>query len=235
VNFKNLLIFSVVFSLFCVPIVFSQLVSHPASEITPGTFVAGDFAIVGDLSINNEDFAKLIINSTGDGLNTGFSSVDFYDNSVAKWGIGKAPNNNFFIDLAGVGNAITIDSNRNVGIGTTSPTQKLDVIGNVKGTGLCIGNDCRTSWPTSTTPSLQTVTNVGRTTTQNIRSPRFEDNDNPSFYLDPASTSRMNAITPNSIRLGGVTRTSWPSSGGGWTGIALPYCFWPSRSITSSS
>ena len=36
-----------------------------------------------------------------------------------------------------------------VNIGTTEPSQKLDVgSGNVKGqTGLCIGNDCRTSWP----------------------------------------------------------------------------------------
>lgn len=34
-----------------------------------------------------------------------------------------------------------------VGIGVVSPTQKLDVNGNVKGTGLCIGSDCRTSWP----------------------------------------------------------------------------------------
>lgn len=36
---------------------------------------------------------------------------------------------------------------RNVGIGTASPGQKLDVVGNVKGTGLCIGADCRTTWP----------------------------------------------------------------------------------------
>ncbi len=35
----------------------------------------------------------------------------------------------------------------NIGIGTNSPTEKLDVAGNVKGTGLCIGSDCRTSWP----------------------------------------------------------------------------------------
>ena len=36
----------------------------------------------------------------------------------------------------------------NVGIGTTSPGQKLDVAGYVKGqTGLCIGNDCKTTWP----------------------------------------------------------------------------------------
>jgi len=35
----------------------------------------------------------------------------------------------------------------NVGIGTTSPGQKLDVNGNIKGNQLCIGNDCRSSWP----------------------------------------------------------------------------------------
>ncbi|KKT08281.1 MAG: hypothetical protein UV86_C0020G0002 [Candidatus Nomurabacteria bacterium GW2011_GWB1_43_20] len=35
----------------------------------------------------------------------------------------------------------------NVGIGTKSPTQTLDVVGNIKGTGLCIGTDCKTAWP----------------------------------------------------------------------------------------
>jgi len=34
----------------------------------------------------------------------------------------------------------------NVGIGTTNPNQKLNVVGNIKGNQLCIGNDCRTSW-----------------------------------------------------------------------------------------
>ena len=38
----------------------------------------------------------------------------------------------------------------NVGIGTTDPSQKLDVAGYVKGqSGLCIGSDCRTSWSLS--------------------------------------------------------------------------------------
>lgn len=36
----------------------------------------------------------------------------------------------------------------NVGIGTLTPSQRLDVSGYVRGaTGLCIGDDCRTSWP----------------------------------------------------------------------------------------
>jgi hypothetical protein len=40
-----------------------------------------------------------------------------------------------------------IQNSGNVGIGTPNPTQKLDVAGYVRGSkGLCIGDDCRTSW-----------------------------------------------------------------------------------------
>jgi len=46
----------------------------------------------------------------------------------------------------------------NVGIGTTAPGQKLDVNGYVKGTGLCIGGDCKTAW--SQVTSGGTVTSI---------------------------------------------------------------------------
>jgi hypothetical protein len=47
-----------------------------------------------------------------------------------------------------VGNTLINESGGNVGIGTTSPTEKLDVAGYVKGrSGLCIGDDCRNNWP----------------------------------------------------------------------------------------
>lgn len=49
----------------------------------------------------------------------------------------------------------------NVGIGTTSPTTKLDVVGDVKGTGLCIGADCRTSWPTGGFSTCRTISRGG--------------------------------------------------------------------------
>ena len=42
-----------------------------------------------------------------------------------------------------------ISVNGKVGIGTNNPSEKLDVIGYVRGSqGLCIGNDCRAVWPT---------------------------------------------------------------------------------------
>ncbi|KKU76989.1 MAG: hypothetical protein UY02_C0009G0018 [Candidatus Giovannonibacteria bacterium GW2011_GWB1_47_6b] len=40
-----------------------------------------------------------------------------------------------------------IASGANIGVGTASPSQKLDVIGYLRGASLCIGADCRSSWP----------------------------------------------------------------------------------------
>ncbi|MBI2548296.1 hypothetical protein HYW21_03015 [Candidatus Woesearchaeota archaeon] len=43
-----------------------------------------------------------------------------------------------------------VKNDGNVGIGTISPTQRLDVEGYVKGrSGLCIADDCRTVWPSN--------------------------------------------------------------------------------------
>lgn len=55
-----------------------------------------------------------------------------------------------------------IVQNGNVGIGVLSPTQKVDVDGYVKGTGLCIGSDCKTAWPaTPPTPETDTLASCG--------------------------------------------------------------------------
>jgi len=53
---------------------------------------------------------------------------------------------------------MVLNTSGNVGIGTVSPTQKLDVSGYVRGSsGLCIGSDCRTGWPSAGTPSQWTT------------------------------------------------------------------------------
>ena len=57
-------------------------------------------------------------------------------------------------------NSIIYDNGVNVGIGTVSPVQKLQVDGYVRGNdGLCIGTDCRTTWPAA--GGTGTVTSVG--------------------------------------------------------------------------
>ena len=65
-------------------------------------------------------------------------------------------------------------------------------------TSLCIGADCRTAWPSGgigeEQDTLQTVTDRGNTTTNNIDANRFRAVGNTTYYLDPDGTSSLNAI-----------------------------------------
>gem|GEM_PF-2977055 len=64
--------------------------------------------------------------STQERIEIGYTS----DSGTTRWGM------------------FVIKNNGNVGIGTTSPTAKLDVAGYIKSnTGFCIGSECITSWP----------------------------------------------------------------------------------------
>ncbi|MBI2129779.1 hypothetical protein HYU07_06090 [Candidatus Woesearchaeota archaeon] len=62
------------------------------------------------------------------------------------YGFGTGDNSEFTFRVNKI-EKMRIARNGNLGIGTVSPTEKLEVAGNIKGTGLCIGTDCRTSWP----------------------------------------------------------------------------------------
>ncbi len=82
------------------------------------------------LHIKDSAADNVLVVDSGDGITQRFSAVDLHDNGAAKWGIGKNPSGDFYIDQSGVGNAITVlGSNRNVGIGTTSPDAPLVVSG----------------------------------------------------------------------------------------------------------
>lgn len=62
-------------------------------------------------------------------------------NSASGHGAGK-----LVFDIGGVAKA-TLTALGNMGIGTTNPNYKLDVVGQVNGSELCIAGDCRTVWP----------------------------------------------------------------------------------------
>jgi hypothetical protein len=99
-------------------------------------------------------------------LNQEASLMFGYANFYNLWKIGRPANSDSLViqrmdggDAARFGytskvinfnsNLLYIDGgNGKIGIGTPNPTQKLDVVGYVRGSqGLCIGNECKTSWP----------------------------------------------------------------------------------------
>jgi len=66
---------------------------------------------------------------------------------------------------------------------------------------ICIRGDCKTSWPSLTeSDTLDSVSDRGRVTNQVLRFPKFEDYDNTGYYVDPASTNRMNYVYANRLR-----------------------------------
>ncbi|MDP3764880.1 MAG: hypothetical protein Q8R04_00050 [Nanoarchaeota archaeon] len=102
-------------------------VSHPASEITAGTFPAGDFTFQGNVEFqrNNEVFLN-IRNTEASGRQYALVSAG----SSGGIGIGKFS----VYDKTADASRLAIDSSGNVGIGVTNPTQRLEVSGNVKAT-----------------------------------------------------------------------------------------------------
>ena len=104
-----------------------------------------------------------ILELTQEGVGNRHSFIDFHgDDTYTDYGLriirwNSGPNTDSTIHHRGSGtfriiasdtnSNIVLEPNKNVGIGSISPTQKLDVDGYVKGrTGLCIGDDCCSTW-----------------------------------------------------------------------------------------
>lgn len=87
--------------------------------------LAGDVLVDGNLEVNNANDAIIKIDSGS----AQYSAVDFYENTVNKWGIGIDPSNDFYIDEAGTGvHRLIIKQGGDVGIGTDSPSARLDIV-----------------------------------------------------------------------------------------------------------
>ncbi len=97
-----------------------------------GTSTPGRRLVIKEASGDRDNVLEI---DSGDGTNINYSAVDFLANGAPRWGIGKDSSNNFYIDEFGVGNRLTILQGGNVGIGTSTPSEKLEVVGNLKVTG----------------------------------------------------------------------------------------------------
>ncbi len=137
----------------------------------------------------------------------------------------------------------------NVGVGTSTPTQKMEVAGNVKASGVCIGNDCKSAWPTITTAdTLQTVTARGNTSNGSVNingdlsfnstlsTPgRMHINGQEDLYILNKGTTRVsrawggtgNLSVEGSLCLGGDCRSSW--------NMPKRHCFWASTNRASAT
>jgi hypothetical protein len=120
---------------------------HPASQIAKSNSEINSIDNDNDGIIDEAETLKLVAGKAriGDGSSitvleiaghpNSFSAVDFFSGSQNTWGIGRNDLGSFYIDKSGVGNALIIDSDREVGIGIADPQNKLDVAGKIKATG----------------------------------------------------------------------------------------------------
>jgi hypothetical protein len=84
------------------------------------------------LSLVRRSDANATISVDSGQLKARYSAVDFQDRGTPEWGLGKDPSNHFYIDESAVGRVFTILPGGNVGLGTDSPTARLDVRGSIR-------------------------------------------------------------------------------------------------------
>jgi len=119
----NIILLTII-SLILLVSVNAATVSHPASEITAGTFDAGDFTFVGNVNLDRSNEVYLSIKNTEAG---GHDYRLVSAGSSGGIGVGKFS----IYDSTAAQSRLTIEANGNVGIGTTNPEEKLEIVGSV--------------------------------------------------------------------------------------------------------
>lgn len=129
--------------------------------------------VAGNLTVGAYDhvFNDVVIRAAGGCPNCGYNS-ESGSNLVLRSGIGTGigPSGDIIFQVSddanwgnqqphGILEAMRVQTTSgNVGIGVPSPSQRLDVLGYVRGqSGLCIGDDCRTSWPSGGSSNADTL------------------------------------------------------------------------------
>ncbi len=104
-----------------------------------------------------------------------------------------------------------IQHDGSVGIGTTAPTEKLDVAGNIKASGVCIGSDCKTAWPTQ---SSGMVSGYEMVSCSGLGCPRKRGDDNYDVYSVACPAGKKVIGGGCSCIVTNVISASLPSSDG---------------------
>ncbi|MBI4698070.1 MAG: hypothetical protein HY758_03965 [Nitrospirae bacterium] len=94
---------------------------------------------------------------------------------------------------------MSILNNGNVGIGTITPGQRLDVAGNIKGNALCIGTDCRSSWPVSQNGSgnvgIGTTSPAAKLEIAGIAGTNYSDSTSAGLFVSGTGHNRVQLST----------------------------------------
>ncbi|MBI2310800.1 hypothetical protein HYU90_03220, partial [Candidatus Collierbacteria bacterium] len=104
-----------------------------------GIGTTGPLALL-HLNTSSAGAARLRITETGDTADGHYAGIDLYDGATAKWAIVKNGVANDLLFVSATNNVMTMQQSGNVGIGTTAPTQPLDIVGNLQFSGALLPN-----------------------------------------------------------------------------------------------